>query len=79
MKSYVISVKQKDSAPYAEPLKFRTSELDEVVDIFDMMLRHGHIVIVEPVDEPDPEQEKEESPSELIEIKVSVKDPDKQA
>lgn len=77
MKSYLISVKSKDSATYSEPLKFRTASLDEVVEIFDMMLRHGHTVIVEPVEEPKEDPEKEEKPSELIEIKVSVKDPGK--
>ena len=43
------------------------------------MMRYGNIVIVEPVDEPDPDQEseKEETPSELVEIKISVKDPEK--
>lgn len=78
MKSYLISVKSKDSATYSEPLKFRTESLDEVVEIFDMMLRHGHTVIVEPVEEPDTDQETEDKPSELVEIKISVKDPDKQ-
>lgn len=79
MKSYVISVKQKDSAPYSEPLKFKTYDVHEVVEIFELMMRYGHIVIVEPVDEPDPDQEseKEETPSELVEIKISVKDPEK--
>lgn len=77
MKIYVISVRSKDSASYSEPLKFRTSDIEEVVEILDMMLKHGHTVIVEPVEEPEEDPQKEEKPSELIEIKVSVKDPGK--
>lgn len=74
MRNYIVTVRDKNAESYSHPLTCRTNDLDEVVEIFDMMLRYGHTVTVEVEETLDPEDE-EADEKETTLVKVVIREP----
>lgn len=70
MNNYIVSVRAKGAAPTAQALVFRTNDLDEVVEIFDLMIKYGHTVTVEAEESAPDEQESEERETTSVTVTV---------